>query len=258
MAKGKSTRKALSNSVRFEVFKRDSFTCQYCGRKSPEVILNIDHIVPVASGGMNDIVNLLTSCQGCNSGKGKRHLATREVIDKSYDAVRDLAERAEQLKMMAEWQMQVYNAETSAVDVLILKWKSLTGHDPTPVEDRVFRKLIRKHSLTDVIEGLEHTVNRNMGDDSLGYVPRSKRETILKWLPASVGYVSKPQATKDAMWIRACLQNHFNVSIMESNIPYLELLFSKCSRYEMRDALFSYQTFEECVKAIQRICNAAS
>ncbi len=31
MAKRK--RKKLSNSTRFEVFKRDSFTCQYCGRK---------------------------------------------------------------------------------------------------------------------------------------------------------------------------------------------------------------------------------
>lgn len=29
-------RKQLSKKLRFEVFKRDSFTCQYCGKKSPE------------------------------------------------------------------------------------------------------------------------------------------------------------------------------------------------------------------------------
>lgn len=27
-------RKSLSKKIRFEVFKRDSFTCQYCGRKA--------------------------------------------------------------------------------------------------------------------------------------------------------------------------------------------------------------------------------
>ena len=49
MAKAK--RKALSQKIRFEVFKRDSFTCQYCGRKAPDVVLQVDHIVPVAKGG---------------------------------------------------------------------------------------------------------------------------------------------------------------------------------------------------------------
>lgn len=33
-------RKTVSNELRFEVFKRDKFTCQYCGRKAPDVVLN--------------------------------------------------------------------------------------------------------------------------------------------------------------------------------------------------------------------------
>ncbi|MCK4795228.1 MAG: HNH endonuclease [Desulfobacteraceae bacterium] len=48
-------RKAISKKLRFEVFKRDSFTCQYCGRKSPDVLLEIDHIKPVSKEGKNDI-----------------------------------------------------------------------------------------------------------------------------------------------------------------------------------------------------------
>ena len=38
-------RKTLSKKIRFEVFKRDKFTCQYCGRMSPDVILEVDHIL---------------------------------------------------------------------------------------------------------------------------------------------------------------------------------------------------------------------
>ena len=53
-------RKSISKKNRFEVFKRDSFTCQYCGASAPDVLLEVDHIKPVASGGTNDILNLIT------------------------------------------------------------------------------------------------------------------------------------------------------------------------------------------------------
>lgn len=34
-----SKRKSISKKLRFEVFKRDGFTCQYCGRMAPDVVL---------------------------------------------------------------------------------------------------------------------------------------------------------------------------------------------------------------------------
>lgn len=60
-------RKNIPNYIRFQVFKRDKFTCQYCGRSGVE--LEVDHITPVASGGTNDIDNLITACKDCNRGK---------------------------------------------------------------------------------------------------------------------------------------------------------------------------------------------
>lgn len=69
-------RKPLSKKSRFEVFKRDEFTCQYCGAKPPEVILHVDHIVPVVEGGGNEAHNLITSCQSCNLGKGATSLSS--------------------------------------------------------------------------------------------------------------------------------------------------------------------------------------
>ena len=44
-------RKSISKKIRFEVYKRDKFTCQYCGRKATDVILNVDHIEPISKGG---------------------------------------------------------------------------------------------------------------------------------------------------------------------------------------------------------------
>ena len=64
-------RKPLSKRIRFEVLRRDNFTCQYCGRKASEVELHVDHIRSVATGGGNEMENLITACVDCNLGKGK-------------------------------------------------------------------------------------------------------------------------------------------------------------------------------------------
>jgi len=60
---------SISKSVRFEIFARDAFTCQYCGRRPPEVVLECDHIHPQSKGGGDEIINLITSCYDCNRGK---------------------------------------------------------------------------------------------------------------------------------------------------------------------------------------------
>jgi 5-methylcytosine-specific restriction endonuclease McrA len=67
-------RQPISKKLRFEVFKRDGFVCQYCGKHPPDIILEVDHIHPKAKNGSDDINNLITSCFDCNRGKGKIEL----------------------------------------------------------------------------------------------------------------------------------------------------------------------------------------
>lgn len=73
-----SNRVALSKKTRFEIFKRDGFTCRYCGKQPPDTVLEVDHINPVANGGDNDPLNLITSCFDCNRGKADKEL--QEVL----------------------------------------------------------------------------------------------------------------------------------------------------------------------------------
>jgi len=63
------SRAPISKKTRFEIFKRDGFACQYCGRRPPEVLLEIDHITPVCEDGGDEAENLLTACFDCNRGK---------------------------------------------------------------------------------------------------------------------------------------------------------------------------------------------
>lgn len=61
--------------LRWQVLRRDNFTCQYCGQKAPDVPLEVDHKVELCDGGTNSLNNLITSCWSCNRGKNGLHQA---------------------------------------------------------------------------------------------------------------------------------------------------------------------------------------
>jgi len=62
------------------VWKRDNYTCWYCGRTKRQMeqdglILTIDHIVPRCRGGQNAFDNTITCCSDCNSKKDDLDIA---------------------------------------------------------------------------------------------------------------------------------------------------------------------------------------
>lgn len=72
----KTPRINIPPEVRKYVFQRDRLQCQSCGKTCQETTLNIDHIIPLATGGSNDISNLQTLCSQCNQRK-KHHFDDR-------------------------------------------------------------------------------------------------------------------------------------------------------------------------------------
>jgi 5-methylcytosine-specific restriction endonuclease McrA len=58
--------------TRREVFRRDNYTCQYCGKRTAE--LTIDHVVPRHAGGRHAWSNVVAACPACNHRKGGRLL----------------------------------------------------------------------------------------------------------------------------------------------------------------------------------------
>lgn len=124
MAKRKSTGKRL----RFNVFKRDRFTCQYCGRTPPTVVLVTDHILPVASGGETVEHNLITSCETCNQGKAAGLLTT--VPESIALQLAKQVERHEQLREFNRFLLKV-RRELDATAVEITRyWDEAAGNDP--------------------------------------------------------------------------------------------------------------------------------
>lgn len=78
----------ISKALRFEVLRRDGFACTYCGRKPPDVVLHIDHVIPDALGGQDTPENLRTACVDCNAGKGSTPPDAALVAQVADDAAR--------------------------------------------------------------------------------------------------------------------------------------------------------------------------
>lgn len=71
----KEQRALMTNRLREAIKKRDNFTCCSCGNsiyKEPNLLLEIDHIVPVSKGGCTVEENLQTLCWKCNRAKSNK------------------------------------------------------------------------------------------------------------------------------------------------------------------------------------------
>ena len=64
-------RQAVTFSRR-NLFKRDHFTCQYCGAQPGGSELTIDHVIPRSQGGASSWTNCVLACVSCNSRKADR------------------------------------------------------------------------------------------------------------------------------------------------------------------------------------------
>lgn len=175
------TRKAISKGLRFDIFKRDGFACQYCGGRPPQVLLQVDHIVPVAKGGSNEVVNLVTACSDCNGGKSAKSLdeASRPSPTRTHAA--ELRERAEQAEAYAEAVLAKQAASGKQLDIVNEHWCMAFDGERTETgwkvprgcvfpSERSLRVILRKLPLEQVLEAIEVTASRNpSGPDKYFY-----------------------------------------------------------------------------------------
>lgn len=64
----RKTQRQISQNISWEVFRRDEYTCRYCGANN--VPLTVDHVVLWEDGGPSIKENLVTACKKCNRTRG--------------------------------------------------------------------------------------------------------------------------------------------------------------------------------------------
>lgn len=65
-------RRKMTEAMRLSIIKRDNYTCAICGNsiyKEPNLLMEVDHIIPISLGGKTEPNNLQTLCWRCNRTK---------------------------------------------------------------------------------------------------------------------------------------------------------------------------------------------
>lgn len=172
---------AVTKRLRFEILRRDNHACRYCGGVAPEVVLTIDHVVPVALGGSDDPSNLVAACKDCNSGKSATPADASLVSDVSTDALRwaramehAVAERLEQIE-----------AEDTYIETFRHHWNGFTfvGNGETvELPNDWNRTLAHWFSLHMPIEIVCNAVTKAMGKRGLkGFDPEFRYMAGVVW-----------------------------------------------------------------------------
>lgn len=203
-------RVAVGKKLRFEVFKRDNFTCQYCGAKAPDVILHVDHINPVSKGGGNDILNLLTACAGCNGGKSDRLLSDHAELEKQRAQLEELNERRQQLEWMLEWRGQLERIEDDTLAVVIRDWESrATGYSVNENGKKNLTKWLKRFSVEELLNAIKLSCEQYLEYEDDKPTAESIQHCFMM-IPRVAGGVrtmADAPYMRDVYYVRAVLRN---------------------------------------------------
>lgn len=202
----KKKRNGVSPKVRFEVLKRDRFTCQYCGITAIDHLLHVDHVKPVVEGGSDDPLNLVTSCRDCNLGKGARPLEDNGYLRAQHKQLADLEERRQQMELMRQWQVELESHKGAEVDVVEAALAARTKQGLTETGRTTVRKIIKKHGLGEVLAALGEALDLYYSADRESLVEAFAAITkVLSWREkekAVPGY-------RRLLYIQGILRNRF-------------------------------------------------
>lgn len=213
-------RKGISKKTRFEVFKRDSFKCQYCGKTAPDTILVIDHIVPVKDGGDNELTNLVTACDVCNQGKGARSLDDNTVVEKQRKQMEELNERREQLEMMMKWRTGLNEIEQEKIRAVTEYWENETHHSLNEHGLKSISKTIKKYGVEQTLNAIDRAVEQYVKHDNDGNPTHQSVEQAYKMISKIANMVNiekeKPYMP-DLLYLRGILRNRLGINANTGN-----------------------------------------
>jgi 5-methylcytosine-specific restriction endonuclease McrA len=72
-----------ASASRQNIFKRDQYSCQYCGIDLNNKDATVDHVIPKCKGGSSTWINMVASCRACNLFKGSKTPKEAQMVLKN-------------------------------------------------------------------------------------------------------------------------------------------------------------------------------
>ena len=142
----KAPRVGLTTELRVLILERDNYTCQECGEVADD--LEIDHIIPVRSGGKTIPTNLVTLCRKCNRRKGAR-IPRKQIVVSDIDCPQKKKNRVIQLfeyfdSKIIETERHIKQNETSR---------------------EILKEMLLDHSLEEVMKAIDKSCKKHFYRD---------------------------------------------------------------------------------------------
>lgn len=240
-----SKREYISKQLRFEVFKRDSFTCQYCGRSAPDVVLELDHIMPVSKGGDNDILNLCTSCHDCNNGKSNRTLDDDSIVQRQKEQLREINKKREQLKMMIAWREELKTFDNEVLQTVKAFVEKTLNISVNENGEKIIKKWLKQFDTAFIFECTEIAAKNYIKTDDF-----EERCKAFEMIPRICNRRSREQKTgvdeSPLFYCRGIIRNRFNYCNDYKAINLLRAAFANGHDYqELKDYALSCRNWTE-------------
>jgi len=156
---------AISPTLRFHILERDGFACQYCGTRSPEADLEVDHIKPTSLGGTDAADNLVVACKTCNIGKGARLVSDEQSNDDIRARLAYLRERRALLVKCGKAQDEIIDIRWAETWRILRLWLSARGQDESGgaswAISTAVRSLLARYPFDEVLKCVDITLARH-------------------------------------------------------------------------------------------------
>jgi hypothetical protein len=161
---------SITKKLRFEVFKRDGFACQYCGKTPPDVTLEVDHIKPRSKKGGDEINNLITACFDCNRGKTNIELKKipNSLVENAEIIKEKEAQYSEYCKLLKKVESRISKEIQKVDDVFSEFFPEMTMSEKFKTSS--VRMFLKKLTIYDVLDSMQIAASRiNDPEDALKY-----------------------------------------------------------------------------------------
>lgn len=246
-------RKPISKAIRHEIFKRDSFTCQYCGKSAPDVVLEIEHIIPISKGGDNETLNLITACFDCNRGKGSKLLSDDTIIKKQKKQLKELNEKKQQLKLLIEWKKELLTLENQTLEYALQYWA-----DKTKKSNRVLsetgkakmKKFIKTYGVKEVFAAIDIVESQYFYKAGNSITPDEYVDGFQK-----IGGICRNRKlypnSSEIQYLIGIIKNVFTSYSYYQAVKYLQKAFDKGLTFEyLKEMILDFSSWRYFIEAL--------
>jgi hypothetical protein len=198
--KKKDKQRTIIKRLRFEVFERDKFTCQDCGKKVPDVILKIIRIKPKLKGQADEILNFKTSCYECNQDSSNIQLDQGDLRK----------EKKEQIESMIKWQESLTKLYKNTSIKVIEYIENKINLCLNESEKRSIEKLIHKFDFPDILEAVDISAAKYLKYDTENKLIEDSIEDFINKIGGILNIKSRPPIEQKLAYIKGICRNKFN------------------------------------------------